>query len=334
MSARVRDVACWAVDVPQEEPVAFREGEVLTSIPHLVVRVRDADGAEGVGFAWTPDPAAMPGLLGAARKLAEALPGQEVLPGALRARLLAHVPSLPPSTLHPPPSRLALSALDCALWDLQARQLGLPLYRLLGGLRERVPAYASHGLWRGLSPRVLAENAARHVAEGYAAVKLRIGGEAAPEDAIERLRVVREAVGPSVTLLADVNARWTADLAARLVPRVAEFALGWLEDPMGSDEPAAMAALAAAGTPLATGENLGSPAELRRWLEVGAMDVAILDVSRLGGMAPWLEAAGVAEAFHRPVAGHVLPEIHQHLLAAVPNALTVEFVPRSSALWR
>ena len=339
MSARVRDVACLAVAVPQAEPVAFREGEVLTSIPHLVVRVRDTDGAEGAGFAWTPQPAAMADLVRTARGLAEALPNQEVRPAALRGRMLAALAPSPssssPFTLHPPPFTLAaLSALDCALWDLHARQLGLPLYRLLGGVRDRVPAYASHGLWRGLSPGVLAENAARHVEQGYGAVKLRIGGEPQPEEALERLRAVREAIGPSVTLLADVNGRWPAELAANLVPRIAEFALGWLEDPVGSDDPAVTAALAAAGTPLATGENLGAPAEVRRWLDAGAMDVVILDVSRLGGIGPWLQAAAIAEVYHRPVAGHVLPEIHQHLLAAVPNALTVEYVPRSAALWR
>ena len=354
MSARVHDVVCLAVAVPQEEPVAFREGEVLTSIPHLVVRVRDTDGTEGVGFAWTPQPATVPDLLRTTRDLAETLPGHEVRPTALRADMLARVPSasspspstLPPShsfvtlasypspspfTLHPSPS---VAALDCALWDLHARQLDLPLYQLLGGLRERIPAYASHGLWRGLSPGVLAENAARHVAQGYRAVKLRIGGEAVAEDALDRLRAVREAIGPSVTLMADVNGRWPAELAASLLPRIAEFALGWLEDPVGSADPAATAALASAGTALATGENLGSPADIRRWLDAGAMDVVILDVSRLGGIGPWLQAAAVAEAYHRPVAGHVLPEIHQHLLAAVPNALTVEYVPRSAALWR
>lgn len=314
--------------------MAFREGEVLTSIPHLVVRVRDTDGAEGVGFVWTPQPAALADLFRMARDLAETLPGQEVRPAALRAHMLARLLPLSPSLPSPAPSSVALSALDCAIWDLHARRLGLPLYRLLGGVRDRVPAYASHGLWRGLAPAELARHAARHVTAGFAAVKLRIGGEARPEGAVERLRAVREAIGPAITLLADVNSRWPPRVAARMLPRVEEFDLGWLEDPVGSNEPAATAGLAGRGTPVATGENLGSPAEVRRWLDAGAMDVVILDVSRLGGIGPWLQAAALAEAYHRPVAGHVLPEIHQHLLAAVPNGLTVEYVPRSAALWR
>src|SRR4029453_3666969 len=93
---------------------------------------------------------------------------------------------------------IVLAPLDIAVWDAAGKTLGQPLYRLLGGYRDRLPTYASDGRWYSLTPRRLGESAKRHVADGFGAVKLRLGKEATPEAEARRVQAVRDAVGPGV----------------------------------------------------------------------------------------------------------------------------------------
>jgi L-alanine-DL-glutamate epimerase-like enolase superfamily enzyme len=227
----------------------------------------------------------------------------------------------------------AIAPLDIALWDAAGKTLGQPVYRLLGGFRDRLTAYASDGFWYSLSPEELAASARAAASRGFRAVKLRAGHEAHPDGEVARVCAVREAVGPDVAIMVDATETWTPDRAIRTGRALQEAGVVWLEDPVSHADLPGMARISASlDVPLATGEHLYQVAEFTRLLEARAASIALIDLGRIGGVTPWRKVAALAQGFGVRIGGHVLPEIHIHLLAAAPNAYLVEYVPRSSAL--
>jgi L-alanine-DL-glutamate epimerase-like enolase superfamily enzyme len=219
---------------------------------------------------------------------------------------------------------MALSALDTACWDLAARARELPLYRYLGGDRSRVPTYASAGLWIDYSMDALLEEAARFRKQGHRAMKMRIG-RPRPEDDVERVRRVREAVGPDVRLLADVNQGWDEPTAIRVGRQLEAFDLYWLEEPLPYEDLEGCARVSAAlAIPVATGESDYGSHAIKRHLDLRAADVLMPDLQRMGGVTEYLKAAALCEAYHQPVSSHLFMEASCHVLAAAPNGLILE----------
>src|SRR5438445_1278929 len=215
----------------------------------------------------------------------------------------------------------ALAPLDIAVWDANGKTLGQPLHRLLGGFRDRLPAYASDGLWVSLSPDELAASAKQHVANGFGAVKLRLGKETAPEAEARRVQAVRDAVGSGVRIMVDAVESWTLARARRTGKVLQDAGIAWLEDPVHHSDVAGLAELRRQlEVPIAAGEHLYHLDAFRTLLEAPAVGVVILDLARVGGVTPWRKIAGLAQAYRIPVCGHVVPEIQVHLLSASRTA--------------
>ncbi|MBI4270715.1 MAG: mandelate racemase/muconate lactonizing enzyme family protein [Candidatus Rokubacteria bacterium] len=228
---------------------------------------------------------------------------------------------------------MALAALDTACWDLAARAAGVPLARHLGGARTRVPTYASAGLWLDASVDELLAEAERFLAQGHRAMKMRIGRPRPAED-VERVRRVREAVGPEVKLLVDVNQGWDEATAIRVGRELEAFDLYWLEEPLPYEDLAGCARVAAALTmPVATGETDYGSQAIRRHLELRVADVLMPDLQRMGGVSGFLDAAALCRAWHQPVSSHLFTEASCHLLAAAENGLILEHMPWWEALY-
>jgi L-alanine-DL-glutamate epimerase-like enolase superfamily enzyme len=224
---------------------------------------------------------------------------------------------------------LALSAIDTALWDIRGKAFGIPLARLLGGLRDKVPAYASGALTR-TTPNDRIERAASALVEkGYTQIKTQMAVEGfTPAQEIERIRLIRDAVGPNVNLMVDINQRWSVAEAISIGHRIEELGLGWLEDPTTCDDYQGHAKIAdALATPVCAGEYLWGIEPHRQAMSHHSIDITMIDLLRVGGVTQWMKVAGMAEAFNKPVASHLLPEIHVHLIAAIPNGLVVEYMP-------
>jgi L-alanine-DL-glutamate epimerase-like enolase superfamily enzyme len=171
------------------------------------------------------------------------------------------------------------------------------------------------------------------VAQGFRAIKLRVGNEKHPDGEVARVRAVREAVGPDISIMVDATETWTLDRAIRTGRALQEAGVVWLEDPVSHINVAGMARVTAALDVLvATGEHLYQVSEFTQLLEAHGTGIALIDLGRIGGVTPWRRVAALTQAFGVRVGGHVLPEIHIHLLTAVPNAYLVEYVPRSAAL--
>ena len=326
---KITRVAVNVLRVPVDEPYTAG-GRVVDANWHVLARVTTSDGVEGIGYIVYPRPDLMTAIGSAARELGESLTGMSVLePEAAWERLARRGDWIGPGGL----LHAALAPLDIAVWDANGKTLGQPLHRLLGGYRDRVPTYGSDGLWVSLSPAELAASARRHVADGFDAVKLRIGKEPTAEAEAERVRAVREAVGPRVKIMVDAVESWSLVYARRAGRVLQEAGVAWLEDPVHHHDVAGLAELRRAlEIPVTAGEHLYHLDAFRVLLEARAVDVLILDLARVGGVTPWRRVAALAHAHHVPVCGHVVPEVQVHLLAAVANGYLVEYVPRSAGI--
>ncbi|MCM2328364.1 MAG: mandelate racemase/muconate lactonizing enzyme family protein [Lysobacter sp.] len=214
---------------------------------------------------------------------------------------------------------LAISGIDMALWDIRGKVANMPLYRLLGGSRKRMPAYAG-GISLGFQPpESLVEEAREYVAAGYRAVKLRLGDNA--RDDILRVQAVREGLGPDVEILTDANTNYRISDARRVIPALAEARVGWLEEPFSSLDFGSYRAAAAISplVPIAAGENHYTRWDFARLLEDKAVTIFQPDLSKTGGITEGLRIAAMASAFGIPV--------HPHSSATgINHAATIHFL--------
>jgi L-talarate/galactarate dehydratase len=225
----------------------------------------------------------------------------------------------------------AYSAVDLALWDLKGKVAGLPLYKLLGGARESAPAYGSDTGWLWMSPEEIVKASQPYLDQGMG-IKLKVGHANSEVDA-ERVTYVREAVGEDVWLAVDANQRY--DYATALsMGHFFEEEIGadWFEEPISCEDVQGHARLAEKlEIALALGETLFAPDEFQQYLLRDAVDVVQPDVTRVGGLTPWLKVATLAEQYHRPLSPHLLPEVAVHLACGLPQVRMVEYMPWLSA---
>jgi L-alanine-DL-glutamate epimerase-like enolase superfamily enzyme len=285
-----------------------------------VVRVRDAEDAEGVGYTFTV------GRNGAAvdatlrREFTEIMAGEE----ADDIERLWHKAWW---ALHyggrGGPTVLALSAFDMALWDLKARRAGLPLWNLLGGYDPRVPCYAG-GIDLELPLDALLRQTDDNLARGFRAIKMKVGRARLADD-VERVRAMRAHLGDGFPLMVDANMKWGVDEAIRAARALQPFDPVWLEEPTIPDDPAGHARIVReGGLPIAAGENLRSLWEFKTYIGAGAVTYPEPDVTNCGGITAFMKIARLAEAFNLPVTSHGAHDVTVHLLAACPNRSYLE----------
>jgi len=284
------------------------------------VRLRDADGAEGVGYTFTVgrNGAAVDAVL--SRELTELMRGEE-------ADAIEWLWQKAWWALHyggrGGPTVLAQSAFDMALWDLKARRAGLPLWRLLGGYDPRVPCYAG-GIDLDLPLDALLRQTDDNLAKGFRAIKMKVGRKNLFED-VERVAAMRKHLGQGFPLMVDANMKWGVDEAIRAARALQPFDLTWLEEPTIPDDPAGHARIVReGGLPIAAGENLRTLWEFKLYVAGGGVTYPEPDVTNCGGITPFMKIAHLAEAFNLPVTSHGAHDVTVHLLAACPNRSYLE----------
>jgi L-alanine-DL-glutamate epimerase-like enolase superfamily enzyme len=222
----------------------------------------------------------------------------------------------------------AMGSVDIALWDIIGKALSMPVCEVLGVFSGKIRVYAAGGYYEeGKGIRELVKEMEGYVAEGFRAVKMKVGGEPMDVDA-GRVRAVREAIGPQIDLMIDANNRWTAYDAIRFGHLVEKYNPYWFEEPVEADDFAGSAQVRRAlSIPIASGEN-----EFTRWgardlIQAGGVDILQCDTVLAGGISEGRKIAGLASAFHIPVSPHGNPHMAVHLLASLPNALIMETYP-------
>ena len=234
------------------------------------------------------------------------------------------------------PGRNAMStigALDIALWDLYGRTCGEPVWRLLGGYRDRVPVYADGiGYNVSMSPADVAGLVRKHVDLGFDAVKFHLT-DPDPDVALEKVRKSREAMGPDRKLMIDIHKMWDGHLAAEMARKFAPYDLFWIEEPVRMDDETGGIRMVREATNalVAGGEGEGTLYGVRSLVIEGGLQVVQSDIVIAGGYTNLLRMASLAEAHHAHIAPHgaSYPELICHLAAAVPNSLMVPACPHT-----
>ena len=306
-----------AYTLPADTPEA--DGTLEWTSTTLVLVEASADAHTGIG--WTYGPASVAETVTAL--LAPAVRDVGVLnPPAAHERMCRAVRNAG----RPGTCSMAISAVDCALWDLKARCLGIPLHRLLGAVHDEVPVYGSGGFTTYDETRMRAQLGHWTADQRIPHVKIKIGEAWGSREArdLERLRLAREIIGPDADLYADANGAYTAKQAIRVATAARDADLRWLEEPVSSDDLAGLRTVRdAVACEVAAGEYGYDLPYFTRLLPV--VDCPQADVTRVGGITEFLRVAGLAHAHGRDLSAHCAPHLHVAVMTAIPNARHIEW---------
>ena len=219
-----------------------------------------------------------------------------------------------------------IAAIDLALWDIKGKAAGKSVHQLLGGYADKVPVYIAGGYYEdGKGLKELAQEVEDSLSIGAKAVKMKVGGAPINED-VERVRVVRDAVGPDVKVMIDANCAYRYYEAIQLAARIEQYDITWFEEPVKPDDYKGHQLISQATTvPIATGENEYTKYGFRDLIENRCAAIIQPDAQIMGGVTEFMKVAAMAQSHDLPIAPHGNQEVHVQLVAAIPNGLTVEF---------
>ena len=315
----VREIVARPVRVPMKRPLATASG-TIASVAWVVIDVITEEGVAGCGYAFTFFDGATRAACALIADMSAVLAGEQLVPAGLRAAIARRYKLIGLDGL----ANISASGVDVACWDALAKAHGVPLATLLGAAPKPVRAYNSNGLGL-MAPAQLAREAEELVAEGFRAIKLRLGHPTLRED-LAAVAAVQRAVPDDVLVMSDYNQ--ALSLAEATVRLAALDALGliWIEEPIRHDDYAGSAALARqCATPIQIGENFTGPRAMSLALAHGASDVVMPDLERIGGVSGWLEAAALANTANVPMSSHLFAEVSAQLLCATPTAHWLEY---------
>jgi mandelate racemase len=322
----IREVETYAVEVPLTYPLGTSVATV-TKAPLLLIDVRTEEGITGRSYLFCYR-ASVPRMIDVVLRDAVSLvKGGSVAPVEIGPKLSRRFVLLGVTGV----VRMALSALDVALWDALAVAAGVPLATLIGAKPKPIPAYNSSGLGL-MSPEAAADEAEKLLAGGFRAVKLRLGHPTLEQD-LAVTRAVRKRLPDAIELPVDYNQALTVAEALRRGRALESEGISWLEEPIRHDDYAGNAAIARTlAVPVQIGENFNGPEAMAEALSAGACDYVMPDASRIGGVSGWIQAAGIAAAHRVEMSSHLFPEISAHLLAATPTCHYLEYVDWADAI--
>jgi len=294
------------------------------SLDYIVTTVTAEDGSTGLGYAFTPGY------------------GTQVIRAAvdndLRRLALGHDPTEHQALWErmwrgtnyfgrQGAVLFAISAVDMACWDLDAKHQGKPLWQLLGGAAEPIETYVTFG-FISLTIGELQSLAERYAELGFRRMKLMVGHDDVADD-VARVRAVRRVIGEGVEIVLDANQAWPdVKTALPRARRLAELGIGWLEEPVPADDVRGLAELRRQlDVPIAGGENAYTWVQAREFLEREAVDILQPDIYRMGGMTEQLRVCERSVEAGVRLAPHHVPELNLHVLSAIQGDRLLEYVP-------
>jgi L-alanine-DL-glutamate epimerase-like enolase superfamily enzyme len=223
-------------------------------------------------------------------------------------------------------TQFAIAAVDIAVWDILGKQAGLPVYKMLGAYRDRIPVYSMCG-WYYDDDADLSKFRRQVTAageQGYRAVKIKVGRGSIEDDA-RRIRAAQEILGKGRHVMVDANQVFNANEALRRGRVYQELGCFWYEEPLPPRDMEGFAMLAAAlDMRIATGENLNTKYAFADLIARRGADVVQPDNRRAGGVTEWMEIAAVANAYGLELASHGGGSTNLNMLLAMPNAIYME----------
>lgn len=322
----VESIRVRFVKVPMRFPLGT-SAAVVTSAPLLLVDLRTREGVVGRSYLFCYRDSGAKAIAAVLEEAVSLIKDHPVAPMKLGELLARRYALLGVTGV----VRMALAAIDIALWDALAVACNMPLAALLGSQARGVRAYNSDGLGL-MPPQAAADEALKLTEAGFEAVKLRLGHQDARTD-VEVARAVRQAVGDEVEIMVDYNQALTVTEAIRRAHQLTDLRIYWLEEQIRHSDLAGYSEIAQSlSTPVQLGENLDGPESVHQVLSESAADYLMFDAARIGGVTGWMRAAAIAATRDIPVSSHLFPEISVHLLAATPNAHWLEYVSWADAI--
>lgn len=316
MAERIQDIRVAAYTIPTDAPES--DGTLEWNSTTLVVVEVQAAGTTGLGYTYADAAAAL--LI--RKRLAEVVRGLDPMdsPRIWQAMRVA-TRNLGHSGL----VATAISAVDCAVWDLKARLLNLPLAKLLGQVRDAIPIYGSGG-FTSYSIGRLQEQLGGWAVQGLRFVKMKIGRD--PDADLNRVRAAREAIGPDTQLFVDANGGYSRKQALNKAEQFVEFGVTWFEEPVSSDDLDGLRLLrdrAPAQIDIAAGEYGYELFDFRGLLDAGAVDVLQADITRCGGVTGMLAVDALCQSHCLPLSAHTAPALHVAVCCASPMMRHLEY---------
>jgi mandelate racemase len=322
----IRGVSATVVEVPMKFPLGTSAATVRAA-PLLLVDLETEEGVTGRTYLFCYRRSGAKAVAALLEDAVELVRGRRVAPVEIGQILARRFALLGVTGV----ARMALAALDGALWDALARAAGLPLATLLGAGPRPVPAYNSSGLGL-MDPGPAADEAELLLERGFKAVKLRLGHSTLAQD-IAVTRAVRARIPDLVEIFVDYNQALDVPEALKRGLALEKEGVAWLEEPIRHDDLVGYSILVRDLTlPVQIGENFDGPNQMAQALRAGACDLVMPDYARIGGVTGWVQAAGIAAAQGIPMSSHLLPEVSAHLLAATPTAHWLEYVDWADAI--
>lgn len=320
---RISMLRAAQVRVPLESPVWLGAAQV-SHREYCVLQIESEEGYAGTSLAFTRGADIAGVLLGPVWQVVKGTPALE--PEAVFEKMQMQSRVHGDSGIY----QRAVSLVDLALWDLKARAFGCPLHALLGGYRNEIPVMMAGGYYgEGKGLEALCEEFARYESEGFARLKLIVGGASMEED-FQRFVAVRKVLNAGTSLGVDANGAWKDRRAV----------LGWLhrlqaegvmpefvEEPLPPHDIAGLSWLAERShSPIAVGEFLSGRDAFLELLQKNAVDILRADMTLCGGVTEWKAIAALAGAWSKPLMPHYFASLHLHGALALPGSHCVEVV--------
>lgn len=311
-SSRVR-----AVMAPLALPHKTASG-TLEAAPLVLIDISRNDGVTGSAYLFSYTPVALEPLALLTKNLINGLVGESSDPATVnalldqRARLLGNQGLL----------AMAISGIDMALWDADAKRAEKPLCKLLGQGCKPVRVYDSLGQ---MPPAETAREVEASLERGFRAFKIKAGHPDPQVDAAV-VRAIRNVAGNDVWIAADFNQAFDVDEAIQRMKILDDEGLAWIEEPVHATDYLGHAVVRSnIRTPVQTGENWWGIADMQKSVAAKASDFAMPDAMKIGGVTGWRRASHLAQDASLPVASHLFVEISSHLLNATQTAMILEW---------
>lgn len=322
----VRTVHTVAVTVPMRFALGTSAATVRQA-PLLLVDLLTDQDITGRSYVFCYRPSGSIAIAAVLREAVGLIAGERIAPAPLAAKLERRYALIGVTGV----VRMALSALDMALWDALAVAAKLPLAALLGATPRALPAYNSCGLGL-MTPEAAADEAEFLLEGGFRAIKLRLGYTTLAQD-LAVTRAVRRRLADSIAIMVDYNQALTVAEAMARGRAMADEGIYWIEEPIRHDDIGGYRRLACElALPVQLGENFDGAKAMTAALDAAACDLVMPDAARIGGVTGWIQAAGVAASRDIDMSSHLLPEASAHLLAASPTAHWLEYVDWANAI--
>jgi L-alanine-DL-glutamate epimerase-like enolase superfamily enzyme len=314
----IKSYAVFTAKAKLEKPISDAT-HTLTEISFIVLRIRLKDGTIGesylLSFQYNPQ-----AIIGALKDAGELLLGEEVFDTVKVFDKLNHANEyFGMEGLN----RWAQGAFNIAMWDAWAKILKQPVWKVLGASKRQIPIYGSGG-WISYTPDELIDEVTQYKNRGFKAVKIKVGKPDWKED-LERLRLVREAVGNEINIMMDANQGMNVANALQLAQAAKNLHINWFEEPILHDDYQGFELLRnQAGISIAMGEREYSLTPLRELLQRNAIDIWQPDILRLGGVEAWRNSAALAASFNVSVLPHYYKDYDIPLLCTISNGAGAE----------